>query len=163
MSEAELVYEDKMRVPSWHRSLPLLITGFLLMIVIYLLMPFPYETVYNPVYNLLFSVSIGGVIVTLGVYFHIKYSNMRYAVTGRNIIIEYGLDKKIIPLEQLTEIKKISEITARRKLKITAGSPEKIIVAIVRDRDLLEIYQKNMLSAIITPADNDEFIRACGV
>ncbi len=156
--ERDLIYEDRIKVSSWRRSLPLIIIGFTLIPVVYFLMPFPEVSLYN----LLFSIAIGVVIIALGGYFHIKYKFIRLAVTEKQIIIENGLEKKIIPLEKVTAIKKVDELTSKRKLALLASSGDKIITALIRDRNLLEIYQEGALTAVITPVDNDEFIKACG-
>ncbi len=158
MCETELIYEDIIKVSSWRKSLPLLIIGFALIPIVYFLIPFPDVSFYN----LLFAIAIGVVIIGLGVYFQIKYKFIRFAVTERNIIIENGLERRIIPLDKVSSIKEISTITASRKLKLITSGGDKIITAMIRDEDLLEIYQEGSLIAVITPADNDEFIKACG-
>lgn len=163
MSLKDLLYEDDIKVSSWHRSLPLIMTGVIVIFAVYFLMPFPSVTIYDTLYNILFSVSIGLVIIAVGVYIHIKYRHMRFAVTEKNIIVEYGRERRMIPLTEVTSIKKIDKINAGRKLRLAAGNMDKIIVATIRDKELLEIYQSGHLAAVITPADNDEFLGACGL
>jgi hypothetical protein len=163
MEEKDLLYEDKITVSSWSKSLPFVALGFIIMILLYFLMPFPIVTIYDSLINLIFAISIGLVLVIIGIYFFITYRNMRYAVTKNSVIIEFGRERKTIPISKITSIKRLDSMTFGQKFKVTSENVEKVIFATIRNHDLLKIYQDNSLVAIITPVDTEDFLIACNI
>ena len=163
MGEDNLIYEDIISIRSWNRSIPFIILGIILMFILYFIMPFPVVTIYDSIYNIIFSISLGLVLVLVGVYFYFTYRKIRYAVTKLDIIIEYGREKKILPLKEITAIKRKSAMTFGEKLRASTENIEKVIFATIRDDDILKIYHNDILTAIITTADTEEFIAACDI
>ncbi|MHA1835909.1 MAG: hypothetical protein ACTSYQ_03155 [Candidatus Odinarchaeia archaeon] len=157
MSADEVLYEDKIRVTTWQKSMPFIILGFILMFAVYFLMPFPVESVYDPIINVIFSIAIGLVLVLLGVYFHFAYRNLRFTITEKEIILEHGREKKIIPINEAS-LKRRMRLTFGERLKLTSENIEKVLFATIRDNDFIEVYRNGILTAVITPADIEDFI-----
>ncbi|MHA1409921.1 MAG: PH domain-containing protein [Candidatus Odinarchaeia archaeon] len=157
MNEDNLIYEDKIIISSWIKGIPFIIVGIILMFSLISLTIFFSGFL---IMNIIFSILVGTVLIGVGIYFYYIYREMRYAVTDKEIIIEFGREKQKIPLNEITKIKRVKEMTFGEKFKTATENIEKVIIATIRDEDLIQIYQGGVLTAIITPADTEDFLSA---